>query len=252
MSTWILLRGLTREARHWSDFTAHLQAALPGSTILALDLLGNGRFHGQPSPLGIPAMVAQARQQLAEQGVAPPYHLLALSLGGMVAVSWAEAHPEAIAGCVLINSSFRGLSPWWERLRPMAWPALLRLVCTPTPAGREQIVFRLTSRSQPGDPPLWEDWARLCREAPVSSRNALRQLIAAARYQAPQRAPVPTLLLASARDGLVACRCSQRLAQRWGCALSVHPEAGHDLPLDAGPWVAQQVSQWLAEQAIDP
>jgi hypothetical protein len=34
------------------------------------------------------------------------------------------------------------------------------------------------------------------------------------------------------------------LAGAWGAALRVHPTAGHDLPLDDGGWVAEQISTW--------
>lgn len=47
--TWLLLRGLTREAGHWGDFPRQLQAALPEARILAIDLPGNGTLHRQAS-----------------------------------------------------------------------------------------------------------------------------------------------------------------------------------------------------------
>ena len=53
------------------------------------------------------------------------------------------------------------------------------------------------------------------------------------------------LVLASAADALVDPRCSQRVAQAWGCVLRTHPSAGHDLPLDDGEWVVREVSAWL-------
>ncbi|MBI1752564.1 MAG: alpha/beta hydrolase [Acidobacteria bacterium] len=249
MSVWILLRGLTRESRHWGDFPGQLQTVLPGARILALDLPGNGAFHRLASPLTVQGMVAHARARLEDQGVAPPYHLLALSLGGMVATAWAEAFPGEIAGCVLINTSFRGFSPLGRRLRPRAWLSLLRMPLAPSAEGRERLLFRLTSRREPGDPPLWRIWAEIRRSRPVYLRNALRQMLAAARFKAPGQAPAPTLVLASTRDGLVASRCSLDIARRWACALAVHPWAGHDLPLDDGDWVAREIRRWLADGA---
>ncbi|MBK7793953.1 MAG: hypothetical protein IPJ62_16665, partial [Betaproteobacteria bacterium] len=52
------------------------------------------------------------------------------------------------------------------------------------------------------------------------------------------------LILASANDALVDPRCSQALAEAWRATIAVHPKAGHDLPLDDGPWVAEQVARW--------
>ena len=84
----------------------------------------------------------------------------------------------------------------------------------------------------------------------MSATNALRQLLAAARYRAPAVAPHPhILLLASQNDRLVNSRCSQAIARGWQCDLALHPQAGHDLPLDAPRWVLEQVQQWLCRVA---
>ena len=42
-------------------------------------------------------MAESIRARLMAQGVRPPYHLLAMSLGAMVAVAWAARHPEKFA-----------------------------------------------------------------------------------------------------------------------------------------------------------
>ncbi|MDP3606789.1 MAG: alpha/beta fold hydrolase, partial [Polaromonas sp.] len=122
---WVLLRGLTREARHWAGLPEQLAAA--GEAVLTLDLPGNGAFNGQRSPATVRAMVQFARAQLRLQGVAPPYRLLAMSLGGMVATDWAQQFPDEVAALVLVNTSMRPFSPATDRLRPGNWPALLRL-----------------------------------------------------------------------------------------------------------------------------
>jgi hypothetical protein len=35
------------------------------------------------------------------------------------------------------------------------------------------------------------------------------------------------------------------VAAQWQTGFAMHPEAGHDLPLDDGPWVAHRVRNWL-------
>ena len=107
---WVFLRGLTREARHWSGFTAQFEARLAPSRVTTLDLPGNGEFHAQTSPLRVENIVVFARQQLLAQGIKPPYALLAMSLGGMVATSWAQRYPDEISHLVLINTSMRPAS----------------------------------------------------------------------------------------------------------------------------------------------
>jgi pimeloyl-ACP methyl ester carboxylesterase len=60
---------------------------------------------------------------------------------------------------------------------------------------------------------------------------------------------MPVLVLASAMDALVDPLCSRHLAAEWKTSLAVHPDAGHDLPLDDAAWVARQVRAWLAAGA---
>lgn len=252
MRTWVLLRGLTRERRHWGAFVPALQQALPQARIVALDLPGNGALNGEPSPARIEAMAAFCRAELQRLGMAPPYALLGLSMGGMVAAAWAADWPEEVCAAVLLNSSLRPFSPFWWRLRPACWRTLVRLAFGPHDEHlREAAILHLTSR-HPAPAGLLDDWAAWRRERPVSTLNALRQLRAAAHFRASANAPaVPLLLLASRGDALVDARCSQALAAAWACPLVMHPQAGHDLTLDDPVWVARQVHEWLDPRASD-
>lgn len=190
-------------------------------------------------------MVTHCRAQLAVRNIKPPYHVLAMSLGAMVAVAWAHEHPQEVAANVLINTSMRPFSPFYQRLRPGNYGALLKLALSGTaPAVWERAVLRLTSNH--GDETVLPLWLALRQTSPVSRANALRQLVAAASFRAPPVKPlVPTLVLASEQDHLVSVECSRTLATHWQCTLRVHTSAGHDLPLDDGPWVAAQVREWL-------
>lgn len=245
MSTWVLLRGLTREAGHWGDFIGQLAAGLPDARILTLDLPGNGIRHGETSPTRVEDMVEACRAELATRRLVAPVHLLAMSLGAMVAVAWAAARPQELAACVLINTSLRPFSPFHHRLRPSSYPAQLGVLAGSGPRRKEAAILRLTSHI--ADPVVLDDWVRLRRAHPVSPANALRQLLAAARFRSPPHAPaVPMLVLSGAADALVDPRCSATLAARWGLALARHPSAGHDLPLDDGAWVVKRIQAWLA------
>jgi pimeloyl-ACP methyl ester carboxylesterase len=246
MGRWVLLRGLMREQRHWGDFPAQLAKTLDGTTIITPDLPGNGSRHADASPTSVAAMVDACRAQLLADGQPPPYRLLALSLGGMAAVEWASRYPDEIAACVLINTSMRPYSRFHQRLRWRNYPAIAGLLLRGGVARQESLILRLTSRDAHADDGLLQRWIAYQHDHPVSRANALRQLWAAARFRAPARRPdVPMLILSGAGDRLVDPSCSQRLAQAWAVPHRVHPGAGHDLPLDGGPWVAQAVAQWL-------
>lgn len=252
MPPWIFLRGLTREAAHWGRFVADFEQALPGSAVTALDMPGNGQLHQQPSPVSVADMVAACRDELSRRGLAPPYCLLAMSLGAMVATEWARQAPHEVRACVLINTSLRPFSPFYHRLRPRNYSALLGLVLRPGTAEQiEQTVLRLTSRRAAELGAVLPLWVGVRKVRPVSRRNALRQLMAAARYRAPLQAPVPhMLLLGSQNDGLVRGECSQAIAQAWQVPLALHPSAGHDLPLDDAPWVLAHIRRWLNQEGV--
>lgn len=251
MNTWILLRGLTREQAHWGPFPALLREALPQDTvILTPDLPGNGTLWQSRSPCSVQGMVEHCRQALRHAGHAPPYDVLAMSLGAMVTVDWATRHPDELASAVLVNTSLRPFSPFWQRLRPIQYSRILRLLSfRPTDREWEQSILEMTTR-HPADPQATvASWVDARRSHRVSVGNAWRQLLAAVRYRAPSYAPkVPMLLLNGQGDQLVHPDCSQALAQAWQLPLITHPTAGHDLPLDAGPWVVSQVQAWLAHR----
>ena len=247
MTTWVLLRGLTRGSAHWGDFPQVFKQVLPQAELHLMDLPGNGLRHRERSPDSVAGMVRACREELARQRIEGPVHLLAMSLGAMVAVQWAHDAPDEIAAAVLINTSVRPFSPFYQRLQPHNYPSLLRLALAgAAPREIERVVLRMTSQRPGSHESVLQAWVDARTQHPVSARNALRQLRAAATYRAPARAPrAALLLLASEGDQLVSSRCSKALADAWACSLDLHPQAGHDLPLDDPQWVAQSVGRWL-------
>lgn len=246
MSTWVLLRGLTRETRHWGDFPAKLQFMLGDASVIAIDLPGNGSLREQRSPDTVEAMVERCRAQLQRREIDGPCNLVAMSLGAMVVVAWAARYPGEVGRCVLINTSMRPFSVFHQRLRPTNYLALLRLALFgSTPEKWEETILRITSSDAQAHANVLPQWAAYRRQLPVSRANAIRQLVAAARFRAPEQKPTADiLLLASARDALVAPCCSRAIATAWQVPLALHPTAGHDLPLDDPQWVARQIRDW--------
>ncbi|GAB3470498.1 alpha/beta fold hydrolase [Polaromonas eurypsychrophila] len=244
--SWVLLRGLAREARHWGGLPQQLAAT--GDTVVALDLPGNGTFCKLRSPATVPAMTVFARAQLQRQGCAPPYRLLAMSLGGMVATDWAQQFPGEVAALVLINTSMRPFSRATERLRPGNWPTLLRLAARwDDVRDSERVIHALTCERSAAMEKDLAAWVHIRKSAPVQASNAWRQLWAAVQFSAAAGKPhCPTLLLSSSVDRLVHPRCSLRLAQAWQASHQQHPWAGHDLPHDDADWVCQTITDWLA------
>lgn len=254
--TWVLLRGLTREARHWGPLPLQLvrvapaadAAPLGSARVVAMDLPGNGEFCQEASPLSVRGMVDFARRQLRAQGYSPPYRLLAMSLGGMVATDWAQRYPAEVTRLVLINTSMRPYSRAAERLRPASWLPLALLAARWPDAGySERAIHQLTCERTGRRDEEVAAWTAIRNSAPVSATNAWRQLWAAARFATAASAPpCPTLVLSSTADRLVHPRCSARLASAWQAVHHIHPWAGHDLPHDDADWVCGRIADWLA------
>ncbi|WP_321895182.1 alpha/beta fold hydrolase [Paraburkholderia heleia] len=232
---WILLRGLTRESRHWGAF-ALLLAERDG--VLPIDLPGNGTAAHVRSPLAVADYVDALRAEAQRRGARAPYRVLAMSLGGMVATAWALRYADEIGRLVLVNTSMRPHSRVCERLRPAAWPALVR-VARHWDGGEvtETLIHGLTCARRDTLAADLETWRAIRASAPVSRANALRQLAAAARFKACAAPRCAVLVVSSRGDRLVNPVCSARLARAWGAPHVAHPWAGHDLPHDDPQWL---------------
>ena len=244
---WILLRGLARESRHWGAFITQLQAMFPEDEISLLDLPGTGRFYQDTSPNNIQAICHQLRAQALDKGyLDQPVNILALSLGAMVAWEWMQCYPEDIARATLMNTSFSNLSPFYQRLRWQSYQQFLSLAVTRNIKQKEAKILQLTSNSRADDQCILLEWETIQSEQPISFKNSLQQICAAATYKpSKNKPPCPVLLLNSLQDRLVSPLCSIAIQKQWQLELRSHPSAGHDLTLDAGDWVVRQLKDWL-------
>lgn len=257
----VLIRGLTRESRHWGDLAGtdgllvrQLRQVQPGVDwrVLSLDLPGNGRFSAMQSPATVAPTVELVRAQLLAMGATPPYVLIGMSLGGMVATDWAQRYPQETQRLILINCSMRPYNGPLQRLRVRNWPSLLGLAAAWARAGQavriERQIHQLTCRRADSLEADVQSWVRIREDQPVSAANALRQLWAALRFRCADLPPAcRTLLLSGAQDGLVHPDCSARLAGLWRAGHYQHPTAGHDLPHDDPAWVSARIAGWLTQ-----
>lgn len=238
---WFFLRGLVREAGHWSGFLERFEKAFPDREAVPLDLPGNGVHFREASPLSVGEMTAFVRKEfLKKKGESN--HLFALSLGAMVALEWLHRWPKDIESAVLLNTSVRGLSPLHHRLRPQNYPRVLKMMLSGDKTFTESSILAMTSNNTARHEELTAAWVKIQEQRPVSVKNSLRQLLAAARFHPPQKKPsLPLLILNGGGDQLVHPNCSQAIAKHWKIPVKVHPSAGHDLTLDEPEWVIEQL-----------
>lgn len=243
---WIFIRGLVRESAHWGDFQGAFARTFPEAEVHYLDSPGNGVHHAKPTPFTVSAMADAVRSDAKARGVKRPY-LLGLSLGGMIACDWAQRFPDELAGVVLVNTSFGGYSAPLDRFRLRALPVTLASGRERNLERRERNLLGITSNRTDLHDLVAPRFAGIARARPVSKRNAFVQLLAAATFRPSKEPPrVPQLILCGAGDKLVEPSCSRVIARTWNAPLREHPTGGHDLSLDAGPWMIDQISAWLA------
>lgn len=267
--TWILLRGWIRHHGHWFCFEKELAKYFQSKPIRSplqvhtIDLLGNGQFCHYESPKRIVQQSRHLQAQIREADQGGPIYIIAVSMSSLVALealhSTACTHSEVglcevehwhdrVAGMVLINPSARGLSTVFERLRPHAWPTLVKQIAWLRPKQLERDLVKLTVNNQRLCSLIIKQNQFFLQDFPISKRNALNQLISAARFTLnnfPDIFPKAVLVLSSQGDHLVAWTCGARLAHRLGAHFALHPNAGHDLTTDASAWVLDQIDQWL-------
>jgi pimeloyl-[acyl-carrier protein] methyl ester esterase len=244
-----LLRGLVREKAHWGHFAQTLQAKLPDWEFHFLEIPGVGEFHHLTSPSHLSEMVEFMRER-NKHLFTPDSEcmILALSMGGMIARCWMERYPDDFSRAILVNTSFRGLSPLWRRLQPSALMEFIKIFLTPNSSAREAEILKLVSNNTPAHSEHLKNWDQVQKLRPVSRKSFLNQVLAAMRYRPPLTPPKPRILiLTGAQDRLCHYSCSMEIYKKWRGSIRIHPDAGHDLPIDASEWMIDKISEWIKQ-----
>lgn len=239
----VLLRGLARQSGHWGEFPKRLSIAFPQATIHTPDLPGFGKLSHLRAPVSIEATAAYLSAEVHLKTDSTKI-LVAISLGGSVALSWCHQKPDLFTHCFLINSSLAGLSPTRERLSRLAVRVLLGASLTKNPSKREALILGLVSNKPSAREEALPLWTKLAESDPRSAVNILRQLVAASRFRLDAKPEGATRfhVLASTEDRLCSSRCSEQLAELLGGQVQFHRAAGHDLPLDDPEWLAGKIA----------
>ena len=224
--------------------------------IHSIDLPSCGEFHQQAACNTIQKMTEHARQTFLKKSTSSEKNplkntakqpqknlLIGLSMGAMVALDWSQRYPQEITHMVLINSSL-GNQPLYWRIKPRAWVIALAALIAPL-KWREYWMLKLVSNDKKNYYHQFNHWLSIQQKRPVSRYNLITLLIAAARFKPLKTSINNGLVITSQKDRLVSNRCSQGIAAQYHWPLLQHPNAGHDLPLDAAQWLCEQLTIWL-------
>ncbi|WP_394243078.1 alpha/beta fold hydrolase [Vibrio astriarenae] len=242
----VLLRGLLRESGHWRALIEELRAVDSQLVIVTPNVAGNGELYEQESPTRIESMLPQVMSQLPKG--CERYHLIAISMGSMLASHWAKAYPEQVASLTLINPSFARFSPFWQRINLLALGSILSRRVRGKRAFQEQIL-NVTYPTHQGDNSLLNYHLELASSHPVSLQNALRQLVAAAKFKGFDTPPnCITQVIVSSDDQLVSSECGKAIANHWGVELKLFESDAHDLPLAQSRALATHLYGWCLDK----
>lgn len=239
---WLWFRGLIRWHVHWGEFLAEFKKHFPDDEIIMIDFPGFGNFHHLKSPREMSSMLAHVRSQI--QNVEGPFHILAFSLGAMVASQFSAQSPELVAQQFLINTSDKK-SPFYLRFRIQQWGLLFSNFINPQPENIEVGILRTISNYQDVRDRHNSLFIEAFKKTPITRERLLNQLQVASGTEFPPQPRVPTVLLASRGDRLVHYSCSEKIAKSWGLKAHLHPRAGHDLSLDEPHWVIEKIQENL-------
>lgn len=245
--SFILVRGLIREAAHWGSFMDELKKTFPESTFNCIDIPGAGIHFKKTTPLSIHEIVKEMREDFKSLNLPKdkPVVLMAVSLGGMIAAQWLKDFSKDFQYAILINTSYGDFSPVWKRLKPQA---LAKLIKVPTLKGleRERRILEVVSNRDDKYDENAKHWHNITMERPVSLPNTIRQLVAATKFKTEGMIPkIPVLLLGAPQDRMVDVSCTRAIAKAWNAPAIEHPTAGHDLTTDDPQWTAQTVHGWF-------
>ncbi|WP_372378471.1 alpha/beta fold hydrolase [Vibrio natriegens] len=239
----VLVRGLLRESGHWQSMLNALTKISPELILITPNVPGNGEKYRELSPLKIEQMLPSMLEQLP--GQCERYHLVAISMGSMLASHWAHTLPDQVASLTLINPSFSRYSPFWRRININA---LFSMAVSRLKGSNafQQSILKWTSPVSANQPDVLAHHIKLARQHPVSFSNTIRQLYAAAQFKGQSSPPAcPSQVIVSTADKLVDSRCGEAIAKAWQAEIVHFDCDAHDLPLAQPQALTNYLLHWL-------
>ena len=259
----VCVHGLGGSLLNWSALAPLLT---PTCRVLALDLAGFGRTQGGSDPTSVEANQHLLHRFLTEVAGAPAV-VVGNSMGGLIAAMQASAHPETVAGLVLVDPAL----PTSIRARPHPLVAFAFGLYAVPPLGRALLNGRRRARtpeqsamdvlrlccSDPGRVPaeVLRQHVELAQERHgypdvdaqfLMAARSLLTLLSRGRSHRRMLGGItaPVLLLHGDEDRLVPVAAARTAA-------AAHPAWRFEVAEGVGHVPQMEVPQWTAEQVLD-
>lgn len=233
-----MLRGLGRHSDHWGDFADLMKNEF--NEILCINLPGIAA-HEKNIPINISDIVDQIRGKFLKKKTSDDWGILAISLGGMVALDWVYRYPEDFKHIITINSSTRSLSKFYERMQPGAIAVIAKAVFEKDVKKREKAILELTCDMKTITEEDLDIAQKIADKMTIDKKTFAKQLIAATKFKTPEKLNIPYTVIVGEKDRLAHPNCSRALAKHFNAKLVSHKDAGHDLGTDDPEWLLGQV-----------
>ena len=242
---WIFLRGLARETRHWGKFPQLFAQKFSDTHNYVLEIPGVGKKYNQSAPLDLIRYVDLLREEWNElkQDHQGDWGILAISMGAMIAMTWAKRYPNDFKEGIFINSSAGNLSSIKDRFSVDAMKMVGDLFFKEDYVQREAAILNLTTNKILITDELIKEYAEYSAEFPIKRKNFLSQMFAASRFKVPEKLRFSPIIINGAKDALASPRCSDILAKHFGVPVFRDEQSGHDLPLDNPEFILEAIEK---------
>lgn len=248
----VLVHSLGGSAYWWHRIIGPLAGA--GHRVICYDLKGHGFSDSDPRRGYTVAALSDDLLALAEALALPAHHLAAFSLGGFVALHYADAHPERVRSLALFN-----FSPLTERRAAALVPRMIELTINRLlgPVARRglwwlpylyALAFLAKNTAPASDARLAALGLRCCDPAAVrvAARDLARREVRETAPRQMSRLERPALLVAGDGDPLMRPQGGRKLIglAPSGQLLEV-PRCGHLILLELPEQAAQILRLFL-------
>jgi len=200
-------------------------------------------------------LASDLRALLAALGVSPPYVLVAHSWGGVIARTFAHAHPADVVGLVLVDATHETIDSRGFALLPLMYALmgaavrfgagrrwLLKQLCPPgAPAA-----YRARLEGRMNDRALWRESLRTAK----GEGAGIRPSLAALARDCPDLPAVPVHVLTAGGVAGPNLKQIQRVHEAWTAmvARAAHarytnvPSSGHQMPVEVPDVVVDAIN----------
>ena len=245
----LLIRGLSRETRHWGSFSSELESSIKNIKVFCLEMPGAGTKMMLKAPLTIRGHVENLRKEflLLKSKNKDPWYCLGISMGAIVTLEWGRLYPNDFNHLFLVNTSVGNLSPFWHRMRKGAMVRVFKIFALRNFKRKEELILDLTSYNHKSKINIINSWVEFREEYPINRLNILRQIFAASIYKIKDRPNVSSSIYSGVDDELCSMKCGVALGKYLGSKVNLCNKAGHDLPLDNPAWLIKKINETLLE-----